>query len=66
MENKEDYIRKDLVKSIEDGIVEIFNCNNRPADLSVTDVIKTAKELYNLNKAEEAELYSFVEFYPLL
>lgn len=66
MENKENYIRKDLVKSIEEGIVEIFNCNNRPADLSVTDVIKTAKELNNLNKSEEAELYSFVEFYPLL
>ena len=66
MENKEDYIRKDLVKCIEKSIIYVFICNNRPTDLSVTDVIKTAKELYNLNKAEEAELYSFVEFYPLL
>ncbi len=39
MENKENYIRKDIVKSVEEAIVEIFNCNNRPTDLSVTEVI---------------------------
>ena len=62
MENKENYIRKDIVKSVEEAIVEIFNCNNRPTDLSVTEVIETAKELHNLNKAEEAELYLFVKY----
>ena len=61
MENKENYIRKDVVKSIEEAIVEIFNDYNRPTDLSVTEVIETAKELHNLNKAEEAELYLFVK-----
>lgn len=60
MENKENYIRKDIVKSVEKAIVEIFNCNNRSSDLSVVDVIEAAKELHNLNKAEEAELYLFV------
>lgn len=62
MENKENYIRKDVVKSVEEAIVEIFNCNNRPVELSVVDVIETAKELHNLNKAEEAELYLFVKY----
>lgn len=62
MENKENYIRKDIVKSVEEVIVEIFNDYNRPTDLSVTEVIETAKELYNLNKAEEAELYLFVKY----
>ena len=62
MENKENYIRKDIVKSVEEAIVEIFNCNNRPVELSVVDVIETAKELHNLNKAEEAELYLFVDY----
>lgn len=57
MENKENYIRKDIVKSVEKAIIEIFNCNNRSSDLSVVEVIETAKELHNLNKAEEAELY---------
>lgn len=61
MENKENYIRKDIVKSVEEVIVEIFNDYNRPIDLSVTEVIETAKELHNLNKAEEAELYLFVK-----
>ena len=61
MENKENYIRKDVVKSVEEVIVEIFNDYNRPIDLSVTEVIETAKELHNLNKAEEAELYLFVK-----
>lgn len=51
MENKENYIRKDIVKSVEEAIVEIFNCNNRSSDLSVVDVIEAAKELHNLNKA---------------
>ena len=60
MENKENYIRKDIVKSVEEAIVEIFNCNNRSSDLSV--VIEAAKELHNLNKAEEAELYLFVKY----
>ena len=54
MENKENYIRKDIVKSVEKAIVEIFNCNNRSSDLSVVDVIEAAKELHNLNKAEES------------
>lgn len=62
MENKENYIRKDIVKSVEEAIVEIFNCNNRSSDLSVVDVIEAAKELHNLNKAEEAELYLFVRY----
>lgn len=62
MENKENYIRKDIVKSVEEVIVEIFNDYNRPIDLSVTEVIETAKELHNLNKAEEAELYLFVKY----
>ena len=62
MENKENYIRKDIVKSIEEAIVEIFNCNNRSSDLSVVDVIEAAKELHNLNKAEETELYLFVKY----
>ncbi len=62
MENKENYIRKDIVKSVEEAIVEIFNCNNRSSDLSVVEVIETAKELHNLNKAEEAELYLFVRY----
>ena len=62
MENKENYIRKDVVKSVEEAIVEIFNCNNRSADLSVIEVIEIAKELHNLNKAEEAELYLFVKY----
>ena len=62
MENKENYIRKDIVKSVEEVIVEIFNDYNRPIDLSVTEVIETAKELYNLNKAEEAELYLYVKY----
>lgn len=62
MENKENYIRKDIVKSVEEAIVEIFNCNNRSSDLSVVDVIEAAKELHNLNKAEEAELYLFVKY----
>ncbi len=62
MENKENYIRKDIVKSVEEAIVEIFNCNNRPSDLSVVNVIEAAKELHNLNKAEEVELYLFVDY----
>ena len=62
MENKENYIRKDIVKSIEEAIVEIFNCNNRSSDLSVVDVIEAAKELHNLNEAEETELYLFVKY----
>lgn len=62
MENKENYIRKDIVKSVEEVIVEIFNDYNRPIDLSVTEVIEIAKELHNLNKAEEAELYLFVKY----
>lgn len=62
MENKENYIRKDIVKSVEEVIVEIFNDYNRPTDLSVTEVIETAKVLHNLNKAEEAELYLFVKY----
>lgn len=62
MENKENYIRKDIVKSVEEVIVEIFNDYNRPTDLSVVDVIKAAKELHSLNKAEEAELYLFVKY----
>ena len=62
MENKENYIRKDIVKSVEKAFVEIFNCNNRSSDLSVVDVIEAAKELHNLNKAEEAELYLFVKY----
>lgn len=62
MENKENYIRKDVVKSVEEAIVEIYNCYNRPVELSVVDVIETAKELHNLNKAEEAELYLFVKY----
>lgn len=62
MENKENYIRKDIVKSIEEAIVEIFNCNNRLSDLSVIDVIEAAKELHNLNEAEETELYLFVKY----
>ena len=62
MENKENYIRKDIVKSVEEAIVEISNCNNRSCDLSVVEVIETAKELHNLNKAEEAELYLFVRY----
>lgn len=62
MENKENYIRKDVVKSVEEAIVEIFNCNNRPVELSVMDVIETAKELHSLNKAEETELYLFVKY----
>ena len=62
MENKENYIRKDIVKSVEEAIVEISNCNNRSSDLSVVEVIETAKELHNLNKAEEAELYLFVRY----
>ena len=59
MENKENYIRKDIVKSVEKAIIEIFNCNNRSSDLSVVEVIETAKELHNLNKAE---LYLFVKY----
>lgn len=62
MENKENYIRKDVVKSVEEAIVEIFNDYNRPNDLSVMEVIETAKELHNLNKAEEVELYLFVKY----
>ncbi len=62
MENKENYIRKDIVKSVEEAIVGIFNCNNRPSDLSVVNVIEAAKELHNLNKAEEVELYLFVDY----
>lgn len=62
MENKENYIRKDIVKSVEEAIVEIFNCNNRPSDLSVVNVIEAAKELHNLNKVEEVELYLFVDY----
>ena len=62
MENKENYIRKDIVKSVEEVIVEIFNDYNRPTDLSVVEVIETAKELHNLNKAEESELYLFVDY----
>lgn len=62
MENKENYIRKDIVKSVEKAIVEIFNCDSRPSDLSVVNVIEAAKELHNLNNAEEAELYLFVEY----
>lgn len=62
MENKDNYIRKDIVKSVEEAIVEIFNCNNRSSDLSVVDVIEAAKELHNLNKAEETELYLFVDY----
>lgn len=62
MENKENYIRKDIVKSVEEVIVEIFNDYNRPTDLSVTEVIEAAKELHNLNKAEETELYLFVKY----
>ena len=62
MENKENYIRKDVVKSVEEAIVEIFNCNNRSSDLSVVDVIEAAKELHNLNEAEETELYLFVDY----
>lgn len=62
MENKENYIRKDIVKSVEEAIVEIFNCNNRPSDLSVVNVIEAAKEFHNLNKAEEVELYLFVDY----
>lgn len=62
MENKENYIRKDIVKSVEKAIVEIFNCNNRSSDLSVVDVIEAAKVLHNLNEAEESELYLFVDY----
>ena len=62
MENKENYIRKDIVKSVERAIVNIFNCNERPSDLSVVDIINTAKEIHNLNKYEELELYMFVKF----
>lgn len=62
MENKENYIRKDIVKSVEEVIVEIFNDYNRPTDLSVTEVIEAAKELHNLNEAEETELYLFVKY----
>lgn len=62
MENKENYIRKDIVKSFERAIVNIFNCNERPSDLSVVDIINTAKEIHNLNKYEELELYMFVKF----
>lgn len=50
MENKENYIRKDIVKSVEEAIVEIFNCNNRSSDLSVVDVIEAAKVLHNSTK----------------
>lgn len=62
MKNKENYIRKDIVKSVEEAIVEIFNCNNRSSDLSVVDVIEAAKELHNINEAEETELYLFVKY----
>ena len=62
MENKENYIRKNVVKSVEEAIVEIFNCNNRSSDLSVIDVIEAAKELHNLNESEETELYLFVKY----
>lgn len=62
MENKENYIRKDVVKSVEEAIVEIFNCNNRSSDLSVVDIINAAKEIHNLNEYEEIELYMFVQY----
>ena len=62
MENKENYIRKDVVKSVEESIVEIFNCNNRSSDLSVVDIINAAKEIHNLNEYEEIELYMFVQY----
>ena len=62
MVNKENYIRKDVVKSIEEAIVEIFNCNNRSSDLSVVDIINAAKEIHNLNEYEEIELYMFVQY----
>lgn len=62
MENKENYIRKYVVKSIEEAIVEIFNCNNRSSDLSVVDIINAAKEIHNLNEYEEIELYMFVQY----
>lgn len=62
MENKENYIRKDVVKSVEEAIVEIFNCNNRSSDLSVVDIVNAAKEIHNLNEYEEIELYMFVQY----
>ena len=62
MENKENYIRKDIVKSVEKAIIEIFNCNNRSSDLSVVDLIEAAKVLHSLNEAEESELYLFVDY----
>ena len=62
MESKNNYIRKEVVISVEKAIVNIFNCNERPGDLSVVDVINTAKEIHNLNVHEEKELYLFVQF----
>ena len=62
MENKENYIRKDIIKSVEAAIIDIFNCNERESDLSVVDVIEAAKELHNLNKVEEDNLYLFVKY----
>lgn len=62
MENKENYIRKDIIKSVEKAIINIFNCNERPSDLSVVDIINAAKEIHNLNEYEEIELYMFVQY----
>lgn len=62
MENKENYIRKDVVKHCKNAIVNIFNLSNRPTDFSVVEVIDYAKEKYNLNKYEELELYMFVKY----
>lgn len=62
MDNKENYIRKDIVKSVERTIINIFNFDERPSDLSVVDIINIAKEIHNLNKYEELELYMFVKF----
>ena len=62
MENKENYIRKDIIKSVEKAIINIFNCNERSSDLSVVDIINAAKEIHNLNEYEEIELYMFVQY----
>ena len=71
MENKENYIRNDIVKSVKKTIVEIFNCNNRSSDLSVVDLIvwtadnkiKSLKEfgcnLNNYNPYEDSDTPKF-------
>ena len=53
MENKENYIRKDIVKSVEKAIIEIFNCNNRSSDLSVVEVIETARNFTILTRQKK-------------